>query len=432
MKKFFAPALVLTLVCTALAGCARDLDIRANPRITNPVVDVRTDPDKPLMAGFASEVITPRGPVWIAGFGMMRMSLGVHDDIFARALVVSQGNEKLALVSVDLIGVQLADVLAIKAVIAGFRPDQVLIASTHTHSGPDTLGLWGLPPVFSGRDKHYMKRLGEAVARAVERADAARTQVSAFTAVFPMNPEIMYNANQGEPKDDVMGVMVFKAESGAVVATLINLAGHPECMWSDNHIITADYPGVVYAGVEKKYGGGAIFFNGALGAMITPRLPQSAKGRSWKTMEQTGGMILADIDRGMGLLVREERPKIVHRMSYVLVPAKNDQFLLLARTGILDREVYEGPSLLTEVHVIEIGSAQFVTFPGEDYPKQGINIRAHQKPNSFQIGLADDELGYILYPSDYGTELYRYETSMCAGPELSTKMEEALLELLRE
>jgi len=100
--------------------------------------------------------------------------------------------------------------------------------------------------------------------------------------------------------------------------------------------------------------------------------------------------------------------------------------------GLLERDVYEDEHITTEVHLIEIGSAQFVTFPGEAYPKQGLKIRAHQKPNSFQITLADDELGYILYPEDYDSETYKYEAGLCPGPELATGIDRELLKLLEE
>jgi hypothetical protein len=412
-------------------GCRREIKFLEPPKINNPVVDVRTDPGDPLFAGFAREAITPGLPVWLAGFGWMRPAWRVHDDLYARALVLKQGDEKLALVALDLIGVQLFDIKRIKDRIDGFGPNQVIIASTHTHSGPDTMGLWGIPPLLSGKNEDYMERLGRAVAGVVERAEASAVPVSAWTAVYPMDPEIMYNANEGEPEDEIMGLVLFKDGSDKVVATLINLAGHPEVMWGDNHTVTADYPGVIYRRVEERYGGGAVFFNGALGAMITPRLPQDP-GRTWEDVERIGSMVADEVDRGMGLLVKEKAPRLVHRMSLIRFPLKNDKFIMLGEFGILERDMYEGPSLITEVHLIEIGSAQFVTFPGEAYPKLGIKIRERQKPNSFQIGLADDELGYILYPEDYGTELYRYETSMCAGPELAVEIERELLRLMEE
>ncbi len=422
----------IAAVLPVVSACRHEVPLQTPPEIINPVVDVSSDPAEPFLAGFAKEVITPRGPVWIAGFGFLRLSFGVHDDIFARSLVLKQGDEKLALVSMDLIGVQRDDVEKIKSKVQGFRPDQVIIACTHVHSGPDTMGLWGFPPLFSGKNEKYMQDIGDAVARAIERAEGAAVPVGVWTAVYGMNPDIMYNANEGEPKDDTMGIMVFRDQSEAVVATLINVAGHPEIMWDTNHIITADYPGVVYRLVERKYGGGAVFFNGALGSMITPELPGPEEFHTWSDVEKTGGMVADDVGRGMERLVREERPSIIHRASLIRIPMVNDNFKLLGEYGIVKRDVFEGETIITQVNVIEIGSAQFVTFPGEAYPKQGMNIRAAQKPNSFQIGLADDELGYILYPDDYGTELYKYETSMCVGPELAVEMEKALLELMEE
>ena len=369
----------------------------------------------------------------MAGYNFLRRSTGVHDDLFARALVLSQGDEKLALVSLDLVGLNLFDVYKIKGMVSGFRPDQVLIACTHVHAGPDTMGLWGLPPLYSGRDEQYMEELFSAVVRAVESADKNVRPVSVWTAVYQMNPDLMMNMHEEEPKDDTMGIMVFRDEGGDAVATLINVTGHPEVMWQNNHKISADFSGVVYRLVEERYGGGAILFNGALGSLITPNVPdKERKDHDWEDVEWMGRMVTADVDRGMALLVREDRPSIVHRMSLIQAPAENKIYPILARAGVIERDVYEGMTFVTEVNLIEIGSAQFVTFPGEAYPKQGLSIRARQKPNSFQIALANDELGYILYPEDYGSELYSYESSLCPGPQLAVEIEKALVKLLEE
>ncbi|HUT55149.1 MAG TPA: hypothetical protein VM658_17300 [bacterium] len=422
----------LAVVLAAAAGCAHEVVLKPTPEFGNPVADVRSDADEPLLAGFAKEAITPHRPALMAGFGLFRVSVGAHDDLFVRTLVVKQGSEKLALVAVDCIGLQRTDVMAIKAAVAGFRPDQVLIASTHTHSGPDTIGLWGLPPYVSGQDQRFMQSIKQAVVNTIARADAAAEPAAVLSAVYPMDPAIMINANAGEPKDDTMGIMVFRDGQGRAVATLVNVAGHAESMWSNNRVLTADYPGVICREVEKNYGGGAIFFNGALGAMITPNLPQSSKGRSWETMEDIGERVFREVERGMDLLVKDEKPAIAHRQSLVLFPMKNEQYLYLSKTGLLNRDSYVGENIITEVNVIEIGSAQFVTFPGEAYPKLGMKVRARQKPLSFQIGLAADELGYIIAPPDYGSDLYEYETSMCAGPDLAGDIEQELGRLLAE
>jgi len=413
-----------------IGGCLKMVKVEAAPEIINPVADVASDPGETFMAGFAVEVITPERPVWMAGFDFLRRSDGVHDDLFARALVFRQGDEKLAMVSLDLIGMNRFDVERIKARVTGFRPDQILIHCTHVHAGPDTMGLWGLPPFYSGRDEAYMEDIFAAVVRAIEDAEDAARPVSAWTAVYQMDPDLMRNQNEGEPVDNTMGIMVFKDRAGRAVATLINATGHPEVLWQNNHKISADYPGVVYRLVEDKYGGGAIFFSGALGSLITPNAPLPFEDRDFDDVEDFGARVAAEVDRGVALLVREDRPSIVHKTSLIQVHVENKIYNVLQDAGMIERKVYEGNSLVTEVNLIEIGSAQFVTFPGEAYPKQGLNIRARQKPNSFQIALANDELGYILYPEDYGSDLYAYESTLCPGPDLAVEIESALLELL--
>ena len=415
----------------AASGCIRKLDISPTPEIRNPVVDVASDPSLPLRAGFAKEVITPEMRVWMAGYDFLRRSKGVHDDLTARALVFIQGGEKMAMVSLDLVGMNRYDIEEIKAGVPGFRPDQILIACTHVHAGPDTMGLWGLPPLYSGRNKKYMEKTAAAIVRAIGRAEAAAVPVSVWSAVYQMDSSLMYNMNEGEPKDDTMGLMVFKDDSGDVVATLVNLTGHPEVLKKNNRQISADFPGVLYRKIEKKYGGGSLLFNGACGSLITPRVDLTQEP-DFEDVEQFGIKVAAEVDKGMGLLVREDRPSIVHKMSLILVPVENKIYTVLLQFRMFDRDAYEGPALMTEVNVIEIGSAQFVTFPGEAYPKQGISIRERQKPNSFQIALANDELGYILYPDDYHSELYAYEAGLCPGPDLAVEIENALLELLEK
>jgi len=433
MKRFsFIPTLLAAGWVLLAAGCAHKLELAALPPIKNPTAEVKGDSAAALQAGFAKQAFTPRSPVFLAGFNPMRLSYGAHDDLMVRTLVLKQGSEKLALVAVDAIGIQRTDILAFKAGVPGFRPDQILIASTHTHSGRDTLGLWGLPPVISGRSSKFMKTIGQAVAATIRQAEAAAVPVQASTAVWEADPSIMVNDRQGEPEDHHMGLMVFRDPQGNTVATLWNAVGHPETMFEHNHYLTADYPGRVSALVEQEYGGGAIFFNGALGAMMTPAHPQPGQKADWPRLERVSQQVFAEVKRGMGRLEAEKAPRLVHRVSEVVFPAQNDLFVKLMQYGILSRQLYEGKQILTEVNLIEIGSAQFVTFPGEDYPKQGLAIRRMQKAHAFQIGLADDELGYILYPKDYGTKLYEYETTMCAGPELSQRLEQALTELLKE
>ena len=94
--------------------------------------------------GFAEVDLSPdvaKKPVYLAGFGQNRKATKVHDPITARAVVMADGDKKIALVSVDVVGLFHPTVERIREKLPGFQ--YVLVAATHNHEGPDTLGLWG-------------------------------------------------------------------------------------------------------------------------------------------------------------------------------------------------------------------------------------------------------------------------------------------------
>ena len=94
-----------------------------------------------LRVGAARTDITPEVPVALAGYSNpeTRMSTGVHDRLFARAIAFQSGARRLVLVSCDLTGFQYVPVLYFqKDIFAKFnlQPDELLLCGTHTHSGP--------------------------------------------------------------------------------------------------------------------------------------------------------------------------------------------------------------------------------------------------------------------------------------------------------
>src|SRR5688500_10228042 len=90
-----------------------------------------------LQVGFAETDITPdvsSKPIWIAGYGHGRRATGVHDPLMSRAVVLEHGGQRVALVAVDLVGLQYPEVKRIRAKLKDFH--YVLVASTHNHEGP--------------------------------------------------------------------------------------------------------------------------------------------------------------------------------------------------------------------------------------------------------------------------------------------------------
>ena len=122
-----------------------------------------------LRAGVAKTVITPdvhKNKIYIAGFGHNRIATGVHDDLYARCLALAAGGQILVLCSVDVIGLFYDDVLKIRDQVKTQAPEvsHLIVASTHVHEGPDTLGLWGSTPLQTGIDESYLSWLDSQIA----------------------------------------------------------------------------------------------------------------------------------------------------------------------------------------------------------------------------------------------------------------------------
>src|SRR5207237_9353828 len=111
----------------------------------------------------------------MAGVARSRKATGVAEPLFARAIVLSDGQRKIALAAIDVVGFFHANVESVRKKLSGF--DHVVVSSTHNHEGPDTLGLWGATAVTSGVDPEYIARLEAGIVKAIETADAALTNV---------------------------------------------------------------------------------------------------------------------------------------------------------------------------------------------------------------------------------------------------------------
>src|SRR3989338_8445685 len=119
-----------------------------------------------FMAGAAKAVMTPdvsnpAAPVWLAGYQGGRAATGVHDDLWITALAMSDAKGAALFITVDLIGYLFDEVAQVKALIKkelNVPPSRVFIFSTHDHSGPDTIGLWGKDGK-TGKNQDYLDGL---------------------------------------------------------------------------------------------------------------------------------------------------------------------------------------------------------------------------------------------------------------------------------
>lgn len=230
-----------------------------------------------LLAGADARSIQPSldRPVYLAGFSRNRKASGTHDPLMVRTLAVSDGRVTIVLAVCDLIGLLRNDVHDIRARVAlgrarqGDRPVHLAVACTHTHSGPDTIGLWGPDMQTTGYDPAYAEFVKQQVADSALCA-MANLRPARLRAAMICVPGIVRNFRDPHILDEKLAVLQAVAADGATVFTLLNFPCHPEVMDDDNTLITADMAGFACRAVERESGGVGVWASGHQGGMMSP------------------------------------------------------------------------------------------------------------------------------------------------------------------
>lgn len=385
-----------------------------------------------LKAAAGKVDISPTRAAFIAGYASNRKSTGQHDPLWARCLVLQNGDQTVALVSCDLLGIIRPYVQRVRAMVRNVPAERVLIGATHTHSGPDTYGQWGPDRMTSGVDKEWMEGLLKKIAALVDET-ASRLEPAKIR--FGRQAEVAncsYNARVQEILDTELLAMQVANRDGKTIATLINFACHPEVL--NNRTMTSDFPHWLRLRVEEKLGGVAIYMNGALGGMVTALIQNEEKypkGEAWPEAERIGNTLADATLASLEGAAWEESPNITFQQRLFRVPLENAGFKLLIAAKILPGELVDGSDILTEVSRFTLGTAEFITLPGEVLPNIGLYLKSKMRsPYKFQLGLTGDALGYVLTAEDFILKLYAYESSVSVGPKMGPLMTETLLALI--
>ncbi len=382
-----------------------------------------------LQAGAARVKITPDKLPYLAGYSANRRAEEVHDDVYASAVVIQAGDTKMAIVSCDLIGLLNPAVKDIRSKVTSVPAENIIIAATHTHSGPDSIGLWGQPEQgVSGVDKEWYAQMKQKVADAIEEAaknlQPAVLRVASAEGVMGVSR----NVRVAEILDTSIAVLQLRnANDNKTIATIVNYAVHPELM--NIRSLTSDIVHYMRQTIEGTEGGIALFLNGAQGGMVTVDSP----GNDWRECERVGNALgQAALNALKNATTVREAPLAVQRAE-VTIPLENERFKQAAQAGIFPEPVLQTDEVTTEVMHVTLGPVEMVTIPGEALPNIGFQIKRHMKGNpKLVIGLANDELGYILTEADYGLKLYSYETSMSIGEKAGRVVTEKILAMAQQ
>ena len=213
-----------------------------------------------LKAGCAKVNITPPVGVWLSGYSSRnKPSDGIVDELYAKALVLDDGQNKIAIVSADLLWVPLEITVEIRGIVKnkiGIPESNVLICATHTHFGPKIDKIrkdWPDTPI-SEVDKSYVQTLTKKIAGSIFTA-AKKTKPVKLGVVKGEISEIVYNRRTKKPDgtvamtfrlppadpnlafgpiDSEVGILRVEDTNGVLVGTIVNYACHPVCGATDN------------------------------------------------------------------------------------------------------------------------------------------------------------------------------------------------------
>lgn len=352
-----------------------------------------------LKCGAAKVKIDPPeniGDLYIAGYLTMEAPKikNIHDSIYCRAIVLNDGKNKIAMISVECIGL-LADFIEVvknRLEANEFEKHQIFIFSTHTHAAPDTMGLWGPLIGIPGINKKYMNFLSDSIEEAVKKAETD-LKASEMFLIETRVENVIENYRNEQQVNQVLKILKFVSE-GKHLASLWTFPAQPEITNRENVSISGDYPGIVCERMEKEFGGISAFALGLCGAQ-SPIYCEAGYEKLSIFSDQVFEAIKNVFESG----VKIKLTPIELRERKIKLKIENDDFLLLFKLGIFTRPL-ECNSAHTTVSKVRIGNLHLIHIPGEPFPGLFSEIlKDHEDKHLMFISHSNDSVGYFI-PKD--------------------------------
>lgn len=403
-----------------------------------------------MYAGFASCDITPAIGTWLNGFiARVTPATGVDIPLAARLLWLEDDQTKCLIVTLDVLGLStvFADCLTQNLANRLNLPESnIVIACSHTHSGPMSCRLRGI-----GRaDEEYLCNLESRILGAASQAAVSTLPVEVAWGESPL--EISVNRRQIDPATgkSVLGrnpdgptdrsVKVLYLRGEGFSAALFNYACHPYCLGPEHTTISPDFPGHAVAFLEAR-GYHALFLNGCSGDIAPLRAcegPCAAKSEGEKLAE---AVILAcknaTVEKSASLQANSVRFQLDHddlpsidwlaqeikksdntvrpedrqdQRVLARVQAAWDEWLADLRTATENGQPL--PLIPARVSLVRVGSGAIVALPGELFYEIGERIARHIRATHVCVAAyCHGYIGYVPTRSAYPQGGYEVEES---------------------
>jgi hypothetical protein len=391
-------------------------------------------------AGAAVRIITPDPLLPVSGgIGKPSPTHEKKGELTVRALVLEKGSTRVAIVGVDNLGWTAVLGDRSRALIKGIPPENILIGATHTHSAPDA---YAFPDETgkTGADLQYLDWCTHQIADAVNEAVRNLAPAVLKIAVGEARGKIAYNYYADQLYDPRCGVIQALAATGEgkghPIATLVNYAIHPEVIGSHRGILSPDLCGPLYDRITAKGGGVALFMNSAQGGMVTAdnRLGNGKEANDYEECTRIGQLLADEALRIVADAPVQTDPSLFCTSRIIELPVENP-----VMKYILDKTPLRSPSagkdsVSTRMNLLNIGSAQVLTIPGEALPNIGYYVKRHMHTRQpFLFGLTNDAFGYMLTKVDFRSfKRYDYVSNTSLGEMTGEIIMEQALRLVND
>ena len=397
-----------------------------------------------LKAGSAQVEITPKDSQFLVGYPHVeRYSTGVHDSLWSSALYLSDGKTQSIFVGNDIIFVAKKNAQQARArieKITGVPAGNMMITSSHTHSGPHTVdyACFEADAAVPRPDPDYVQFLEDCI---VDAAVQAFENAQPAKAGLAIADDTGVGTNRRDPKGPadhrVPVLMVQHAETNANIACMLVCSMHPTVIHEDIFEVTGDFPSMARQYLQQNGVDCPIVYHMGPSGNQSPRHVTQANTfeeaeRIGKILGQAVKKVLPEITYSSDLLVAVRRDEITELPrktfpSEAVAQEKLDQSIerletlrsanapkqetrtaecdwfgaeegltmaVMAQGGRLD-EAYDS-CMPAEIQLIKLGPWTFVGWQGEVFIEYGLAVKA-QSENTFVISLANGEMqGYIV------------------------------------
>jgi len=392
-----------------------------------------------MRAGSATRIINCNLGDDLAGQLHRRFCERIRDNLEANVLYLADDRLALLLVSLDLAGLfEPAYMGALREAMgaaAGVAERNVIVTSTHTHDGPDTMGL--LPD--SVKNDAYLAMLHEtlvdAAAEAADRARPARIGWAQGEAHIGYNRRLCWadgsHSMYGDstradftglegPDDPTHTVFFAVDEDDQYIAIIHANCSHATCVESAS-FASADFPGEARRLLRETLCEDlpVLYLQGA-GGDVSPWNELGAV-RRWdgeRRLKEVGALLAGETLKLLHEAPLVADPVFSHSWEDLTVPVRlpTEEALaearqvvaageeksgrgpyILSRSGVLrlQEEFGDSPSEALAIHAVRIGGYAILTNPCELYCQFGLDMRRRSPADVTAIAqLADGFSGY--------------------------------------